>query len=318
LTGESKSFSASYDSTAKIVSAVVFALFVSIAFATRSTIAAGVGAAVLFLSYAYSPRGYAVLDRTLIIKRFIGNVRIPLDGIREARTATAADLSGCIRLFGSGGLFGWYGLFRTSKLGKCTWYVTNRSNAVVLISGAGTTVISPDDMDGFIGEIRTVVPESTPSDPLLDAIGIYPAGSLTGKLIGWSVALVALSIAALTMLYSPGPPGYTLTPDSLTIHDRFYPVTLNAGGVDVDHIRIVDFGVDTAWQPTRRTDGFGNLHYHSGWFRVAGGKTIRMYRADSKRLVLLPPAGDGTPVLLETKDPEEFVREVRQEWSHRS
>jgi hypothetical protein len=43
-----------------------------------------------------------------------------------------------------------------------------------------------------------------------------------------------------------------------------------------------------------------------------------MYRADSKRLVLLPPAGDGTPVLLETKDPEEFVREVRQEWSHRS
>jgi hypothetical protein len=155
--------------------------------------------------------------------------------------------------------------------------VTNRRNSVVLITGAKTTVISPDDMDGFLGEIRAAVPEFTPSDPILDAMGTYPAGSLPGKLIGWTVALVALSIAALTMLYSPGPPGYTLTPDSLTIHDRFYPVTLNAGG-----------------------------------------KTIRMYRTDSKRLVLLPPAGDGTPVLLETKDPEEFVREVRQEWSHRS
>ena len=95
MTGESKSFSASYDLTAKIVSAVVLGLLLSIAFATRSSITAGVAAAVLLLSYAYSPQGYAVLDRTLIIKRFIGNVRSPLDGIREARTATAADLSGC-------------------------------------------------------------------------------------------------------------------------------------------------------------------------------------------------------------------------------
>jgi hypothetical protein len=67
-----------------------------------------------------------------------------------------------------------------------------------------------------------------------------------------------------------------------------------------------------------RTNGFATLHYRSGWFRAAGGKTIRMYRADSNRLVLLPPAGNGTPVLFETREPEKFVREVRLEWSNRS
>lgn len=59
-------------------------------------------------------------------------------------------------------------------------------------------------------------------------------------------------------------------------------------------------------------------HYRSGWFRVVGGKTVRMYRADSTRLVLLPPKGEGPAVLLETSDPEKFLWEVRQEWFNRS
>jgi hypothetical protein len=71
--------------------------------------------------------------------------------------------------------------------------------------------------------------------------------------------------------------------------------------VDVEHIRLVDCGVDTDWRPTARTDGFANAHYRSGWFRVAGGKTVRMDRADGTRLVLLPPKGDGAAVLLETR-----------------
>ena len=43
-----------------------------------------------------------------------------------------------------------------------------------------------------------------------------------------------------------------------------------------------------------------------------------MYRADSKRLVLLPPKGDAAPVLYEVKDPEQFVCSLRQEWAGRS
>jgi hypothetical protein len=92
---------------------------------------------------------------------------------------------------------------------------------------------------------------------------------------------------------------------------------LNAAGVDVEHIRVIDFGVDTEWRPTRRTNGFANPHYRSGWFRVASGKIVRMYRADGTRLVLLPPKGDGAAVLLETREPGKFVVEVRRNWGGR-
>ena len=259
---------------------------------------AGLEGVLFLISYAYSPRGYAALDKALIVKRLIGNVRIPLDDIREARMATADDLSGCIRLWGSGGLFGWYGLFRTSKLGKCTWYVTNRGNAVVLVTSEKTAVVSPDDVDGFLGTIRTAVPKVAPRDLVLEALGTYRSGSLPGTVIGLAVGLVGILVAAFAMFYAPGLP--------------------SAAGVDVAGIRVVNLAADTDWQPTRRTNRFANEHYHAGWFRVAGGRTVRIYRADGKRLVLLPPAGNGTAVLLETGDPERFVREVKQEWSGRS
>ena len=298
-------FSASYDTTTKVISGAVLVVFLAIVIATHSVVAACLTAAIVVGAYAWSPRGYAVSDGSIEVNRLIGTARIPLDGLREARAATKDDFRGCLRLFGNGGLFGYYGLFRTSKLGKSTWYVTNRGNAVVVVTGEKTALFSPDDVAGFIAAI------GAPTAPVPVT---QDAGSRVGTLAGAAVGTVVIAILAFAFLYSPGPPSYTLTPESLTIHDRFYPVTLNRTGVDVEHIRVLDFGVDTEWQPTERTNGFGNAHYASGWFRVASGKTIRMYRAGSARLVLLPPKGDGAAVLLETREPEKFVAEVREKW----
>jgi len=104
-------------------------------------------------SYAWSPRGYAVSDGYIEVNRLIGRARISLDGLREARAATKDDFRGCLRLFGNGGLFGYYGMFRTSKLGKSTWYVTNRGKAVVVVTGEKTVLFSPDNVEGFIAAI---------------------------------------------------------------------------------------------------------------------------------------------------------------------
>ena len=301
-------FSASYDTTTKVISGAVLVVFLAIVIATHSAVAGGLCAVIMVGAYAWSPRGYAISGGSIEVNRLIGNARIPLDGLREARAATKDDFRGCLRLFGNGGLFGYYGLFRTSKLGKSTWYVTNRGKAVVVVTGEKTVLFSPDDVAGFIAAIGAPTPTPTPVPATQDA------GSRVGPLIGVAIGIVAAAVAVFAMLYSPGPPRYTLTPESLTIHDRFYPVTLNRTSVDVEHIRVVDFGVDTEWRPTRRTNGFANSHYRSGWFRVASGQTIRMYRPDGTRLVLLPPKGDGAAVLLETREPERFVVEVRHRW----
>jgi len=282
----------------------VLVVFLTIIVATHSVVVGCLSALIVVAAYAWSPRGYAVADGSIEVNRLIGSARIPLDGIREVRAATKDDFRGCLRLFGNGGLFGYYGLFQTSELGKSTWYVTNRGKAVVVVTGEKTALFSPDDMEGFIAAIGAPTPGPVTQD----------SGSWTDTLIGAAIGIVAMAVVACALLYSPGPPSYTLTSESLTIHDRFYPVTLNRTSVDVEHIRVIDFSVDTEWRPTERTNGFANAHYASGWFRGAGGKTIRMYRAGGTRLVLLPPGGDGAAVLLETREPERFVVEVRRKW----
>ena len=307
-----QNFSATWDRTTRIISALVAVLPVLAIVMAHSIVATCLVALVIFLSYAYSPRGYAISDQALTIRRLIGDVHIPLDRIRQVRVAAGEDLSGCIRLWGSGGLFGYYGLYRTARLGKSTWYVTDRSKALVLITDAKTFVLSPAEQDGFLDAIRASAPaiEAQSVESMFGTIGDTRRIGLAGVLVG--VAAVGIALAA--MLYSPGAPGYTLTPNSLSIHDRFYPVSIDADSVDVAGIHVVDIDRDKDWQPTMRTNGFSNSHYHAGWFRVAGGQKVRMYRTNSTRLVLLPPKSDGSAVLYEVADPDNFVAEVRREW----
>ena len=304
------SFRASYDTTTKVISAAVFILFLVIAAGTHSVISEGIFALIFLASYAWSPTGYSVVDGDVVIKRLIGNVHIPVAGIREVRMATRDDLRGSMRVFGSGGLFGYYGLFRNSKLGESRWYVTDRSHSLVLVSDSGTAIVSPDDSAAFIAALGK---PSTPQSAL-------PVEVSRGSLVWLKVAapivigVAGLAVGVMALSYSPGPPALTLTKNSLAIHDRFYPVTLNAASIDVSNVRLIDFDKDSGWQPVERTDGFGNNHYHSGWFRLSSGQKVRMYRADGTRVVLLPPKGNGTAVLLEAKEPDQFLAELRRQW----
>jgi hypothetical protein len=92
---------------------------------------------------------------------------------------------------------------------------------------------------------------------------------------------------------SSSPPKANLS--SPSIHDRFYGVELKRSEIDLERVRVIDLTVDKGWRLTARTNGFANSHYQSGWFRVSSGVKIRLYRAGSDRLVLLPPKDDGAP-----------------------
>ncbi len=153
-----ENFPASYDTVTKIISGIAFALTFAVGVVIYNPIAAAILILVLVLSYAYSPRAYRVSEKAIVVKRLIGNVRVPLESLRAARRMEADDLRGCIRLWGSGGLFGYFGLFRTTKLGRCTWYATNRKNLTVVVGARKTTVYSPDDTEGFLRAIRAQVP----------------------------------------------------------------------------------------------------------------------------------------------------------------
>ena len=156
-------FSVSYDVTTKVISACIWVvpLLAALAVVRRNpTARLVVGGSLLLISmvaYAYSPRVYAVSAEGITVWRPIGNVRVPLETVREVRPATRQDLAGCIRLWTSGGLFGYDGLYRTAKLGQCRWYVADRSRMVVLVTRAETALFSPDDPNGFARAIRAAL-----------------------------------------------------------------------------------------------------------------------------------------------------------------
>ncbi len=309
-------FSASYDLTTKIVSALVFVAALGAVVASHNVVVAFLLFLGIILSYAYSARGYVCEGRAVIVKRLVGDVTIPLDGLREARVTAKDDFRGCRRLWGNGGLFGYYGLFRTTKLGKCTWYVTNRKNAVVLVTESKTVVLSPDDVAGFLVAVGPFAPAEPVAGqaPPVPAAG-FGVGRMIGVVVGVAIGVVGLAFGFFCVTYSPGAPRYTLDAQSLEIHDLFYPVTVRAGDVDVERVRVVDLASDADWRPMARTNGFANSHYRSGWFRVGNGEKVRMYRADGTRLVLIP-ARDAT-VLIEVREPERFVEELRGLWGRR-
>jgi hypothetical protein len=305
-------FPASYDRATKIISALVCLFLLAVMAYTHSLIFFTIALLLILVSFAYSPRGYVLSDRAILVQRLAGHPRIALDDVREARRATPDDFRRSIRLRGSGGLFGYYGLFRSAKLGKFTAYVTNRNNRVVVITGSKTAIFSPDDADGFLNAIRASAPVPVAPSPAFDA---PPQSRALGTTLGIAIGIAVIGLFAATMSYSPGPPSYTLTPAALTIHDRFYPVTLRADAVDANQIHIVDLTQDAEWRPTLRTNGFANSHYQSGWFRVASGQKVRLYRAGGQRLVLLPPNSAGVPVLYQAEDPDGFASAVRAAWA---
>jgi hypothetical protein len=114
-------FPASYDRTTKIISGIVCFGLLAIVFAVHIFIFDVLAFLILMVSVAYSPRGYVLSGRSIFVKRLAGSARVSLDDVREVRRSTPDDFLGCIRLGGNGGLFGYYGLFSTRKLGKSTW-----------------------------------------------------------------------------------------------------------------------------------------------------------------------------------------------------
>ena len=166
LIREGQFFPASYDTATKVISAAVCAIPVVVLLATRNIAGVAVSALAAGIAYAWSPRGYRVAEQSIFVKRLIGEACIPLRGLREARATTPDDFKWCIRVFGVGGLFGYYGVFRTSKLGTSHWYLTSRSRAVVVITLNKTSLVSPDDQEGFLAAIQAAVPTGSLNDSI--------------------------------------------------------------------------------------------------------------------------------------------------------
>ncbi len=136
----------------------------------------GISVVILAISYLLAPRGYAVEGGNIEIRRSLFPVTIAGSEIECVKPLSKPDMGATMRVFGNGGLFGFYGVFYSRKLGRHKWYAS-RTNHLVGIEtrGGGWVVISPDDPAKFVEAVG-----KPPKPPLPGEEG-FDFGPLLGE-----------------------------------------------------------------------------------------------------------------------------------------
>jgi hypothetical protein len=138
-----------------LVSALIVGAAGAVAFAYRdrpwlATSTASLLLASLVLAWALAPRSFATDGQRLVVERPLRRVTLAFSDIRSARAVDATEaqrlgLTGALRTFGTSGLFGHYGRFRSAALGSFRMYATRTSGFVVLDTTRGFVVLTPDE-----------------------------------------------------------------------------------------------------------------------------------------------------------------------------
>lgn len=107
------------------------------------------------VSFAYRPASYTVTADALRIERPAGALVLARKDISGAMRVGIHDLGVSTRLFGSGGFFGYYGLYTSGRFGKVTWYATRRDDFVFVEMNNGKKyLLTPDNPDTMVALLR--------------------------------------------------------------------------------------------------------------------------------------------------------------------
>ena len=107
---------------------------------------------ILLSTLLFVVRGYILTDGELRIERLGWENRFKLADVISV-SADPDALRWSIRLCGSGGLFGFFGIFRNKTLGIYRAYGTDPQNTVVLKLRHRTIVVTPHDPKRFVEEV---------------------------------------------------------------------------------------------------------------------------------------------------------------------
>lgn len=157
-------FQASLDNSAKIITVLVTLLFGGIIFFgitnyghSKSTLFTAVFLAVIYIvCWLLRPLRYIITDTELQIQRPLGKIKIKKEDIKSIDVLQKSNISGAIRTFGVGGLFGYYGKFFNQAFGSMTWYVTRSDNPVLITTAKSKILVSPDENEHFVENLRKI------------------------------------------------------------------------------------------------------------------------------------------------------------------
>jgi hypothetical protein len=150
-------YKASLDKTAIIITNIITLIFGALIVFNFLLSLAIILLLIYFICLLLKPINYQITEKELIIHRLIKNVHIKRSEIESLEVLEKSALTGSIRIFGVGGLFGWYGRFANKQLGTMTWYVTRRDKPILILTKSNKSIIiSPDEVETFVSDFKKV------------------------------------------------------------------------------------------------------------------------------------------------------------------
>lgn len=115
------------------------------------------GMIIFFITYAYRPVHYVLHPDNIIIKRGMSDIVIHRSNVQKVELIDKERLSGSMRIFGVGGMFGYFGKFTNHKIGVMIWYATRRDKAVLIVTKQQKKyIITPDEADTFVSQFSSL------------------------------------------------------------------------------------------------------------------------------------------------------------------
>jgi len=115
----------------------------------------------LLMPLLWAPQRYAVKGNLVTVRRRIGDAEISVAKAPERWKWAWWGM----RLFGSGGLYGYFGHFIFKGVGRVRMYATNRHSLVLLVDEKGNKIlVSPNEPERFIRQLMKSLPKVVNSE----------------------------------------------------------------------------------------------------------------------------------------------------------
>jgi Bacterial PH domain len=98
-------------------------------------------------------RSYVITDDAILIRRLFWTTRLDRAGLKSAEVSSKV-MNKSLRTCGNGGGFSFTGWYWSKSLGFYRAFVTDLNRTVVLRFEKRTVVLSPDDPEDFVSELK--------------------------------------------------------------------------------------------------------------------------------------------------------------------
>ena len=109
---------------------------------------------VFIAGLGYMPIRLIIENDKITLHRLFDAINIPIKDIIEIKAIENSETAFSIRIFGSGGLFGYLGKFKNKKLGYYTMYATDINELILIRTARKTYVFSCRNRDEFIESVK--------------------------------------------------------------------------------------------------------------------------------------------------------------------